>query len=519
MDNELKYFSLATTYEVDETFDSDKFIKMRLRVCHDGLNPNNSSFDIEDMNRASGSIANIPVLANVIFDENDEPQFGSHDISIEKDKANEGEYRLIYKETPIGIIPETNNYEIAEFNGKNYVYVDAFIYRGYSNYAEDIINRDKDIKISMEITVDKYQYDNKEKFYQIIDYRYKGITFLNNDLGTGMENALGTTETFSIEGNKEKILNIMSELKEVIDQNQSFNKVDIDKIKNAKKGGDIVNEKLELLQKYNLTIETIDFEIEELSLEEVQAKIDEFVEKNKEADKLSFSATYKQKREALSNALDHKIVKDDNDEIIEETYFWVNDFDNEFVYVEKYHYTDNDSENTYGRFTYTFDEEAIKATISGEFEEMVLVWLTKEENQKIQDEKKDSEEKFTTLQTEFETYKSTYQTPETDVEILRTFQSDVLTKEHTQAVKDVFMQFEEKLNGNEEFETLKTDTGELSLEQISDKCFSILGKKDFKFTSNTQKPTAVVKLPVSTVKTEHEPYGGLHSKYGIQPKE
>ena len=75
---ELQHLSLATTYEVDETFDSDKFIKMCLRVAHDGKNPNSSSFEVSDMDNAKESIKNIPILAHVIYDEDDQPQFGGH---------------------------------------------------------------------------------------------------------------------------------------------------------------------------------------------------------------------------------------------------------------------------------------------------------------------------------------------------------------------------------------------------------------------------------------------------------
>ena len=133
--------SLVASYEIDETFDSDKYIKMRLRVCHDGVNPNKSEFNILDMEKSEDSIKNIPILANVVFEEDEEPDFGAHDMEIEEDKMNEGEYRVIYKETPVGIVPETNNYKISEFNGRNYVFVDCFIFRGYGNYAEDIVER------------------------------------------------------------------------------------------------------------------------------------------------------------------------------------------------------------------------------------------------------------------------------------------------------------------------------------------------------------------------------------------
>ena len=112
-------------------------------------------------------------------------------MTIEKNKIGDGDdYRIIYLETPIGLVPETNNYAYEEHDGRNYVFCDAYVWRDYSNYAEDIIERDKEIKLSMEIIVDGYEYDAKEKVLNIIDYRYQGITLLGKDHGTGMIDAL-----------------------------------------------------------------------------------------------------------------------------------------------------------------------------------------------------------------------------------------------------------------------------------------------------------------------------------------
>ena len=270
---ELQNVSLATTYEIDNSFDSDRFIKMRLRICHDGINPNSSFFEVENMEKAKDSIVNIPILANVIFDENNVPQFGSHDMDIEESKIAEGEYKLIYKETPIGLIPSDCNYTIEEFNDKNYVFADGYIWKSYSNYAEDIIERDKDIKLSMEILVDSFEYNSKDQYYKINDYRYSGITFLNNNLGTGMENALATTNSFAHNNSKEKFIIMMQELKDTLDQYNINNQNNI-----TEEGGkELVDnqEKIDLLQKYNLTVETFSFNIDELSLEEIESKIKE----------------------------------------------------------------------------------------------------------------------------------------------------------------------------------------------------------------------------------------------------
>lgn len=514
MQEELTSLSLSATYEVDESFDSDKFIKLRLRVCHDGVNPNSSSFTIENMDKAKDSMKNIPILAHVIFDEDGQPQFGAHDTHIEEDKVNEGEYKVIYDEQPIGGVPETNNHDIQEYQGRNYVFTDAFVWKDYSNYSQAIIERDKNIKLSMEIIVDSYLYDNKTKTFNIIDYRYKGITLLGNDYGTGMIDALATTESFS--DNKQKFFNLMSDLKEEIIKNQSSSEVDNTNKTFSQEDEKEVNvlneEKNKLLEKYNLSIDKLDFEIEDMSIEDLEAKLKEFTtepQTTSEPAKVSFSATYNQKREALRNALDSVYVKDENGDIIESTYYYVMDFTDEHVFVEKDYWNEaGDFEETHGRFPYSFNEEDLTATITGDWEEMFLMWLTADEKQALDAERT----QYTTITSEFNTYKETYKTPETDVEVLREFQTKALSEQRKADEKKVFeMEEFEKLSGNEEFETLKENAGNYTIEALTDKCFSILGKATTNFSAKA-KSTVKVSVDV-TGDANDEPYGGLFTKY------
>jgi hypothetical protein len=91
---ELQNVSLSTTYEIDNSFDSDKFVKIWLRVAHDGINPNRSAFTLNCIEDAKESIYNIPILANVIFDENGVPQFNGHDMHIEDEVLADAEANL-----------------------------------------------------------------------------------------------------------------------------------------------------------------------------------------------------------------------------------------------------------------------------------------------------------------------------------------------------------------------------------------------------------------------------------------
>lgn len=309
-----------------------------------------------------------------------------------------------------------------------------------------------------------------------------------------------------------------------------------------------MDEKLKLLQDNGLTAEEINFEFEDLSIEEMQDKITEFISSRESKDEtivepeveaieatestedtaetfsedtkvISFSATYNQKREALQNALSPIIIRDERDTVIAETNFWVSDFDDDFVYVEKYEWTNGDSNFSNGRFGYTFDADTLMATIDENYEEMVLVWLTKEQNQKIQDEKSSLEDRVKSLEDELSGYKESHSTDNVEVESLRGFKNERLESDRKNAVDAIFSAFDEKLSVIEEYDNLKANCGELTLQEIEDKCFAMVGKKDFKLSTIAKKPTDVVKIPISTPKNEDdEPYGGLHSRFGIKPK-
>lgn len=209
------------SYSIDKTFDSDQFLKLRLRVCHDGESPNKTYFTVDTMREANKSLEYIPLLAHVYVDEETgKPVIGSHDAHIEEDKLNEGETRVVYDETPIGVIPSLadNNCTIEEFDGMNYTFVDAFIWRDYANYAEQLVEDAVDVKLSMEIDFkdDALSYDADNERYNISSYRYRGITLLNEKLGTGMKNALATTNFSANEDVKAKMIVLMEELQKCL---------------------------------------------------------------------------------------------------------------------------------------------------------------------------------------------------------------------------------------------------------------------------------------------------------------
>lgn len=457
-------------YDKDDSYDSEKLIKLKLRVMHDSVNPNGSNFELDAINDAESSIYGIPILAKVKFGENGQPQFMSHEMHLEIDYKDD--LRVIYDEIPIGFIPNDAFYEVKKYNDKNYVYVDCYIWRGYSNYAEDIIERDKDVKLSMEIVVDKYEFDKTKDYLDVKKYRYTGITLLGTDVGTGMLDALATTETekanFSIENIKEKATELINQLK-----------FDF-QIKNSQKGGNIPLMNNELIQsilaEYELTLEQLNFDVvEEMTEEEFRLKLNELQNTNDNSQpspETTFSATYRQKREVLSNLLPNKIEKDSEGNIIKEVYCWLADFDDNYIYVERNTWTKDNYDCDNGRYSYTFDDANLSAELTGEFEEMIVTWVTIEENKALQE------------------MRSNYELAEKELTELRQFKIEM-----SQTQKDeIFSKFDEQLSEVEDYKKLKKNCVELSSEELEDKCFCLVGKLTSNFSAN-KKEKPVIKIP------------------------
>lgn len=499
--DDLRAVSLATTYEIDKSFDSDKFIKMRLRVCHDGTNPNNSNFVVDDMDKAKDSVVNIPILAHVITDEDGNPQFGGHDIEYEDHKMKENDIKLIYKETPIGLVPETCNHEIKEYNGKNYVFVDAYIWREYSNYAEDIIERDQDIKLSMEILVDAYSYDGKQKVYNITEYRYQGITFLNKNYGTGMKDALATTGTFSEDESKQKVIMMMAELKNVLSHYDN---------KNPNEGGNGVDEKITaLLEQYNVKAEELSFGLDGLSFEEIEAKLKEVYGQTEtleeppkaEPEKFvkSFELSHEDIRRSLYNLLAVQEAEDNE---------WYGIYP---VYDTYFEYSGFFQGKIY-RQSYVLDGDNV--SFEGDRIELFQERLTKEEKDALDEMRS----KYSQLVKDFEEYKNNFTVSNEEAKRLQKFEKDTLALQRTAQEELIFEKYDELFEEDDpEYAKIKKDKANFSIDQLAKEIAFVYTNKKITFASKQSK---IIKLGGNDGNTgEVSPYGNIIEKHTKNFKE
>ena len=166
--------------------DDSRFVNCIIKVCHDGLNKNNSSFDKEDILRcAEQSLRECPILGSVVVDEETgERRLNGHDIDMSLEETENGyEVKVRHIERIFGFIPHDAKIwaEYDPENEKTYLLTTGVLWTNYLDDVEDILNRqDGQCDVSMEITVDKSAM-GVEGEENIKDFRFLGITMLGSD--------------------------------------------------------------------------------------------------------------------------------------------------------------------------------------------------------------------------------------------------------------------------------------------------------------------------------------------------
>lgn len=496
--------SLNIGFSVDEEFDSERFIKLRLKVCHEGVCRKNYYFSQDTIDDAAPTITNIPILANVLFDEvTGQPYFGGHDMSLEDDKVDPDKIRLVYKETPIGLIPETCNYTVEEIDGVNYVFVDAYVWKEYSNYAEDVVLANPTIKLSMEIIILQYTYNSDDDRFSVDKYKYQGITLLGDQWTTGMENACATVVNFSNE--KDLMLTMMEELKKTlmscdneINKEGGCNSLDTT-LGNAKVNEETVipepfTEEVKVGETAEGEVNSATEEVGETSTTEnfteettVGATLTSTEDTSTTAFTLTFTLSHEDIRTKLYAQLNARICEE-SEEGYRYTYI-VEVFDNYFVFEES-----RDGVTKYYRNNYTITDNEV--TIDADRVEVWSEFLTDEEKKVLDNMRQD------------------YESLKSEVEELRAYKNSVLQAQYDTEKAEVFSQFEPLLKDVADYEELKASTEQFTIDELKTKCFALLGQKTAQFSMKTKDKSTEqmnVRFSLSSVdvETPTDDYGGL----------
>lgn len=466
---------LRASYDIDHSYDSERFIKLKVRVCHDGENLNGSHISKEALQDALPSIYNIPLLANVVVDDDGNIDFGGHDRKIVKDAMDESQYRLQYVEAPVGVFPaDCADACVLEEGGKHYVYATAYLWRGYANYAEDIILSRQQSDVSMEVIVNASEYDTEDSLLHINKFTFTGVTLLGADRRPAMQGANATVQ-FSVE-DKEKLL---TKLLCALEQ---------EGLSKRKDGGTELPKDMET--KVEATGESTVFEekaevVAPVGTPEVLEAGFENSAPTDESVHESFAASYQRKRAAVQGALKSEIVRDENGDCISETYYYVMDMNDDYVLVERSVWTREGYSCDNGRFAYAYNAAEDTAVITSEFEQMVCRWMTPDEAAK--------------LDASVEVFE--------ELAALRAYKRE-------KEVASIFAKFTD-LVGNEQFDALVADNSKFSVDELQRECYVIRG-----MAHDVEVPETAPRLPINkhNVSVNTAPYGGVFEKFGFKNK-
>lgn len=475
-------------------------LPVKLQACHTGINRNKSNISIESMTAALPSFSNRPILGYIHQLDDGTWDFYSHNAEIVKDK--DGNTEVEYLEVPVGIIPESCNAKIVydELKEKSYVNVNGYIFEEYSKAAE-ILRVKGTSKVSVELAIEDMSWNLDEDCLNIDSFYFMGITILGRDeegtiVEEGMAGSNITLGSFSQEENsfipndlQLKMVETLTKLNDALDRFNNTNDSD------EKGGYDTMDKFNELLELYGLTEEDIDFEVDGLSDEDLEAIFvekfgnaeefkkegnnvndegkpesapntdepkDDFSENKKskcsvntETGSVEFALSFDDIRMALYNLL---IASMD-----EYSYGWICEtYDDHFVY-QKESYA-NGYEAHYYKQNYSKDGENI--SFSGEPVEVFTEFVTESEK------------------TALDMIRSQY-------EELKAFKENA-EKQELKVQKDAILESAEyaEIQDSDEFKTLVADAEKYSVDEIkvkADLIFAAAMKKKFNFEAESNK--------------------------------
>ena len=248
---------LEGTLSFNEDTSKDGLVKAHLKAAHVGKNRNKSQITYSSMKKNLKSIKNRPILAYIHQLDVDGEQknvFGWH--AMHEDDNGE----VVYDEIPVGHVPTDAKPELVydADKDKEYIETDAYLYEGYTKAPEILMDADGQCPVSVEIDVYDFSYDAKEKILNIDNFVFKGITILGYyEDGSAVEPAM--------EGANISLLNFD------VDKKATF-EIDQNSTKGGKNEMDLFEQ---LLQQYNVTVEDVTFDYENLTDEELKAKFEE----------------------------------------------------------------------------------------------------------------------------------------------------------------------------------------------------------------------------------------------------
>lgn len=495
-----------------------------LRIAYPGKNRKNSSISKEVFEKCAGSIYNVPIVTHYTRDTD---TLGGHDMEVYRDANNA--IRVVNVTEPVGVVPESARqwWEVAEDEygeEHEYLYTDVLLWKRQEAYKK--IKRDGITAHSMEITINDCAM--VDGCLEIRDFEYTAFCLI------GVEPAYtGSQLSFSLDNAKEfkeRMSEMMNDLKETFSSTDSC-------VKNELKGGKtVLSEKMELAAKYGIDVDSLEFSLDDFSIEELTAKFEAMKNEPEEVtptttEQFSLSS---QMIDEIARMLCEEKISMEWGEVPKYSYI-----DCDFEACEVYAY-DRTDWLMYG-FTYAVDGDAVKidfdskkrkkfAIVDFDGQEQPALAVFSEMENTINEmfaSAKDWEQKYSAVSEELATSKGSceeltgkYSALESEVTELRQFKASVENAAAEQEREAVFSAFSD-LEGIEAFDALKENCDGMDAEALKKECFAIRGEFGMtgKFSFNNPMPVRI-KVPNRDEQddTNDKPYGGIVEYYAERRK-
>ncbi len=260
--------------EINSSFD-----KGILRVAYTGKNRNKSFISKSTFEKCINTIYNVPIVCNY---NRETDSIGAHDVEIVKTSKG---MKLINITQPVGVVPESANYwweTVEEENGEvhEYLCVEIIIWKRQEAYAKikenGITDESMEIKVKSGQTIDGY--------YHIDSFEFTAFCLLES-AEPCYESAC--VEMFTLKSFHDEYTKMMADFKEHFSTVTTSKEDDINPqsiTQNLSKGGNISLDRMELLSEYGLTVEALDFNIDDFTVDELRAKFEAMKKKAKPVD-------------------------------------------------------------------------------------------------------------------------------------------------------------------------------------------------------------------------------------------
>ena len=433
--------SLDFEMTINDIVDLNKSFSIgKCLIAYAGVNRNDKIISKETFTEALPSLKNIPIVGHYIEEIND---FGGHDMRLKKN--DDGTLSIVNDTVPFGVIPESAQQwwetQIIDGKEKECLFTDILLWKRQNGYKK--IKDTGIIHESMEINVSDYSID-KDKKLTVNKFEFEALCLLGENVEPCFENA--SVQVYSQELKeqfKAQFIKMFDDLKELnTERRNTLDKTDI-------------------LKKFNMKAEDLNFSIDELSAEELNEKLERL---NTTPTTSNFSATYENKRKAIQSLFKDLYEYDTTGKLIKEVYYYVNDFDDKYAYVNESIYTKDEYISKKYRYGYTFDDNACTATLTDVKEEVFVRWLTPAEIEALDK-----------LEENYQLYKNSHTYSNDEYLELEQYKLNSEKEKQEAVLDEVLAQYSKEIGDKQEFVELTNKKMEFTVDSLNKECIYIRG--------------------------------------------